>query len=173
MTTPTLQDKMREAQSKGASPSELLLFELNNDQENLISDTTEIKNVLEQVNGDTTEILNALDQINSKEPLSSQLVYGITPDITDDHPVVILPAVEAFYVVTSITISNSHDSQGTWVNVLDNETPIYTVYIPPGTQGMYSRVKIRQAESGRDIMVACETTGANVRASISGYFEEA
>jgi hypothetical protein len=158
MSSPTLQDKIREAQSKGASPSELLLFELKNDQDTLLLVNQEIETTLER--------------IDSKEPISSQLAWGITADITDTTPTIVLPALEELsYVITSITISNSSDSVGTWVNILDGKPAIYTVYMPPNTQGLYSGVKIKQAEPNKDILVQCETSGANVRASVSGYTE--
>jgi hypothetical protein len=100
------------------------------------------------------------------------LLSGATGDIVDTSSTQVIAAQAASVriYVTSLLVQNSHATVGTWVNIKDGSTTIHTVYAASGGGG--ARLNFSSALKGTAataLNAVCETTGANVRVSASGY----
>lgn len=100
------------------------------------------------------------------------LISGKTSDITgtSDTSLIAAQGSGVRIYVTSIMVTNSHATVGTWVNVKDGSTTIYTGYAAPVGGGFVVPLPTPlKLTANTALNVACETTGANVRASAIGY----
>ena len=101
-------------------------------------------------------------------------VSGATSDITDTTatPVIAGVASNNLYI-THILVTNSHATVGTFVNIIEESsaTVYYTGYAAAVGGGFSCAlpVPIRLPTQGKGLQVQCVTTGANVRASASGF----
>ena len=100
------------------------------------------------------------------------LVSGATGAIVDTARTSLIAAqgsgVRTY--ITTITIQNSHPTVGTWVFVEDGTTAKYKVYCAPlggGVTITFNSPLVGTANVAWS--VSCQTTGANVVASASGY----
>jgi hypothetical protein len=123
-------------------------------------------------NGQTADLITDLLRRLIIEPHANpeETVDGSTADITGTGNTAVIAAQAGYrFYITEITVSNSHASQGTWVNIKDGTTTKHTVYlskeggavIPFPGKGL--RLSVNTA-----LNVACEIA-ANVRASAVGY----
>lgn len=97
---------------------------------------------------------------------------GGTTDITNTTATTIFAAqgsgIKSY--VASIVIQNANASVGGWVGILDATTTIHQVYCAPGGGGEALSLPVPLAGSANAVMsLQCQTTGMNVRASLSGY----
>ncbi len=111
-------------------------------------------------------------------PLNPSLIStGVTGDITDDTAAEVLAAAGAGmkWRVTAIAVSNSHATVGTWVTVQDDsDTPVvyWREYCAPAGGGFnlaFMPPLEPKGQANGKVNVVCETTGANVGASVSGF----
>jgi hypothetical protein len=97
---------------------------------------------------------------------------GKTSDITgtSDTAVIAAQGAGVRLYITQIVVVNSHATVGTWINVKDGATTIYTAYAAPAGGGFALTLNVPlRLTANTALNVACETTGSNVRASASGY----
>jgi hypothetical protein len=97
---------------------------------------------------------------------------GKTADITGTGNTAVIAAQGAGkrIYVTHLAVRNSHASVGTWVNLKDGSTTIWTDYAGPNGGGFaYPLPAPLRGTANTALNVACETTGANVRCSAGGY----
>ena len=100
------------------------------------------------------------------------LISGSTPTIEDTTSTEIIEAQEGTIFINQITITNGNDDVGTFVNLTDGDGGVvkYTAFAAKGGGGVAIQCPTPYVfSSGSGIYAVCETTGANVRASISGY----
>jgi cytoskeletal protein CcmA (bactofilin family) len=100
------------------------------------------------------------------------LLSGSTGDIVDttSTQVIAAQAASVRIYLTGLLVQNSHASVSTWVNIKDGSTTIHTVYAASGGGG--ARLEFPTPLKGTAataLNAVCETTGANVRVSASGY----
>ncbi len=103
-------------------------------------------------------------------------VYAASDDITDNSVHTILPGQPDYLIALSdLIIQNSSATVSTWVNVIEETSgdKLATVYCPTlggGVSHTYGKPPITFV-AGKAVQVQCVTTGANVRASLSGYYK--
>lgn len=114
--------------------------------------------------------IKVTNTISQTETLTS----GTTSDITDTTvtSLLVAPGIGYRNLITHLIIQNSHASQGTWVQIKDGSagTVLYNIYCASGGAGASITFPspIKQLENTA-LYVVCGTSGANVRASASGY----
>lgn len=97
---------------------------------------------------------------------------ALTSSITNTTSTQVLAAVASKYTyISSITITNSHATQGTFVNILSDTTVIYVAYCAAGGGGVAVSfpTPLRSHTTNVAINAQCVTTGADVRVAINGY----
>ncbi len=103
----------------------------------------------------------------------SNSVSGVTSDITTTGSTSVLAALSGSRTcLTAVQIQNSHATVGTWVNLLDGSTVRWTGYAAPLGGGFVVPISVNDPLRGSRSTawnVQCETSGANVRASVKGY----
>lgn len=102
----------------------------------------------------------------------SASVNGKTSDITNttDTSVIAAQGGSTRTYLTHILVQNSHATVSTWVNIKDDTTTVYTIYAPAAGGGASLTLpKPLRGTANKAWQAACETTGANVRVSASGY----
>lgn len=105
------------------------------------------------------------------------LVSGTTSDITDTTTTLVIAAPGANFrnLITHLIIQNSHATVSTWVTLKDGLTgaTLYNVYCAAGGAGASITFPspIKQSQNTA-LYVVCGTSGANVRASASGYMAQ-
>lgn len=100
------------------------------------------------------------------------LVSGKSTDITNTSDTAVIAAQGAGVkmYITHIVVSNSHATVGTWVNIKDGSTILYTVYAAPAGGGASITLPVPLPVSANTALNAAnETTGSNTRVSASGY----
>lgn len=100
------------------------------------------------------------------------MVSGATAAITDTTRTSVIAAGGAGVrtYVTQILVTNSHATVGTFVLIEDGTTTLYVGYAAPLGGGFSVALPVPlRGTANTAINVSCVTTGANVRASISGY----
>lgn len=99
------------------------------------------------------------------------LVAGVSGAITDTSPVTLVaaPGAAKRVLITSLTVTNSHASTGTVVQISNGSTVVHEGYAAPGGGG-YSPTLITPLPGhyNQAVTVACLTTGSNVYVSVSG-----
>lgn len=99
-------------------------------------------------------------------------VDGVTADITGTSNTSVIAAQGGSNrtYLTHIHVQNSHATVSTWVNIKDGTTTRYTIYAPAtGGGASISLPKPLRGTANTAWQAACETSGANVRVSASGY----
>lgn len=99
-------------------------------------------------------------------------VRGVSVSITDDATDTLIAAQGAGQVinVTSLSLSNSHASVATWVEILSSATVIWEGYLLEG--GGSREVVFPQplrCAANEALGIRCETTGAAVRCTAIGF----
>lgn len=120
------------------------------------------------------DLLSRIKDVLTGTSSSVTLVKGKTSDITTtaDTSVISAPGSGLSLKITQVLVTNSHASVGTFVNLKDSSGAIYTGYATSGGGGFTltfpfeSPLTLAAASS---LIAACETSGANVRVSASGY----
>lgn len=100
------------------------------------------------------------------------LVVGVTSAIVNTTSTAVIAAQAAGVrtYVTSLTITNSHATVGTVVNLLDGTTVIWSGYAAAGGGGMTVQFPSPlRGTAATALNAQCVTTGASVIASVSGY----
>jgi hypothetical protein len=100
------------------------------------------------------------------------LLAGSTSDITGtSNTSIIAPQGASVRIyVTSLIVTNSHATVGTWVNVKDGTTTIYTGYAAAVGGGFAVTLPTPlRLTANTALNAACETTGSNTRVSAVGY----
>ncbi|MEB3286183.1 MAG: hypothetical protein VKJ04_01635 [Vampirovibrionales bacterium] len=127
-------------------------------------------------NNDRAELITDLvgKQIVLPYALPENLVAGTTSDITNTTSTSVIAAAGAGIrnYITSLTITNSHASVGTWVNITDGSggTVLLTVYAAPTGGGVAKDFPTPLKTTANTALHAvCATSGATVRVSASGY----
>jgi hypothetical protein len=107
--------------------------------------------------------------------LPAARVSGVTSDITTTAATTLIAAPGAGLKinVTQLLIQNSHATVSTWVNVTEETsgTVLASVYCPAlgGGATLIYLAPLEVPTANKALQVTCVTTGANVRASASGY----
>lgn len=101
-------------------------------------------------------------------------VMGVTADVVDNLPhwVIHSPGLALRNYITHILVTNSHPVNGTFVNITDGVlgTVLYTGYAAEAGGGFSITLPVPLRMSlNMDLNIQCETGGANVRASASGF----
>jgi hypothetical protein len=99
-------------------------------------------------------------------------ISGSTSSITDTTSREVIEAQAGTIYINQILITNGNDDNGTFVNLTDGDGGVvkYTGFAAKGGGGFCIEFPTPlKFTSGSGIYAVCETTGANVRASISGY----
>ena len=99
-------------------------------------------------------------------------VSGFTSDITgtSDTAVIAAQGAGVRIYVTHILVTNSHASTGTFVNIKNGSTTIYTGYAAAGGGGFSATLPVPLRLSANTALnAACATTASNVRVSASGF----
>lgn len=126
------------------------------------------------LNGGATDIITLLEEIRDAliplDPAALNTVsYSSPTDIVDDNPVSVLaaPAAGFHYEINAITISNSHETVGTLVNILSGTDLLWSGPASNlfGGVALAFTVPLRAGDD-EAISVECVTTGAAVRVSI-------
>lgn len=137
------------AKAVNAEPSAVA----NNDRANLISD-----------------LVGKLITLPYANP--ENFIAGTTSDITGTSNTSVIAAQGSGVriYVTQIIVTNSHASVNTWVNIKDGTTTIYSGYAYSAGGGFVINFPVPlRLTANTALNAACETTGANVRVSASGY----
>lgn len=138
---------------------------------------------LEEIAGENVSISGNVtigtmpDAIISSMPIGGytteeNLISGSTASIEDLTSTEVIEAQEETIFINQITITNGNDDVGTFVNLTDGDggEVKYTAFAAKGGGGVAIQCPTPYVfSSGSGIYAVCETTGANVRASISGY----
>jgi hypothetical protein len=106
--------------------------------------------------------------------LPAALIRGVTSDITDTTATSVIAAAGAGVVnyITSIMVTNSHATVGTFVNITDGSggTVIWSGYAAPAGGGWAVTLPCPIKTTANTALYAvCVTTGANVRVCAAGY----
>ncbi len=98
---------------------------------------------------------------------SASMVAGKTADITGTSDIAVIAAQGAGVSlhITQITVSNSHASVGTWVNIKDGSTTIYTVYAAPNGGGATITLPVPLKLSANAALNAANETTVQYRVS--------
>lgn len=125
-------------------------------------------------NGDVARLLTDLVGKLITLPYANpeNFVAGKTADITgtSDTAVIAAQGAGVRIYVTHIIVTNSHATVGTFVLVKDGSTEIYNGYAAAAGGGFALTLPVPlRLTANTALNVACATTGANVRASASGY----
>ncbi|WP_142249751.1 hypothetical protein [Bradyrhizobium sp. UNPF46] len=97
---------------------------------------------------------------------------GTTSAITDTTSTTAIGAQGAGIriYVTSVIVTNSHATVGTFVKILDDTTIIWEGYAASLGGGFTQSFPVPlRGTANKDIKIQCVTTGANVIASVAGY----
>ncbi len=107
-------------------------------------------------------------------PVTS-FVSGVTAAITDTTVTDVLAAAGAstYNHITSILVTNSHATQGTFVTIQEETTATvlwegYAAAVGGGFSCSFP-IPIRQPTANKKIQAKCITTGTNVIVNVSGY----
>ena len=103
--------------------------------------------------------------------IAENLIKGTTGNIvnTTDTQVIAAQAAGVRLYITHISIHNSHATTGTWVNIKDGSTTIFTAWMDPKSGGVYSFAEPLRGSAATALNAACETSGANVRVNAVGH----
>lgn len=124
--------------------------------------------------GKATVVAGPVQKAGLPTPQPADLLTGRTGDITTTAQTTVIAAQGAstFVYVGEITIQNSHASVGTWVGINDGGTQKLDVYCAPGGGGAVitfpENAPLRMSVNTA-LTITCATTGANVRASATGF----
>lgn len=111
-------------------------------------------------------------QVTLPYAVPERFVAGKTADITGttDTAVIAAQGVGLRIYVTQITITNSHATVGTWVNIKDGTSALYTVFAAAAGGGATITLPVPlRLTANTALNAANETTGSNTRISASGY----
>lgn len=120
-------------------------------------------------------VVALLKGILSKTPTTANFVSGATSDITTTAATTVVagPGAATYLYITHILVTNSHATVGTFVNVTEETsgTVLYTGYAAPAGGGFSVTLPtpLKVPTATKALQVTCVTSGANVRASASGY----
>lgn len=111
-----------------------------------------------------------VDPYNSPSASPSSYVSGKTASITGTSDTQVIPAPTGGLklLINQILVTNGHASVGTYVNIKDGTTILYTGYAAAAGGGFSLNFPTPLVVSGA-LNVANETTGSDVRVSASGY----
>jgi len=141
-----------------------------------------VKQGFKAINAEVTAVSNA-DRADGVADLTGKQIVlpyanpenftaGVTSDITGTSNTSVIAAqgsgVRTY--ITQITVTNSHATVGTWVNIKDGTTTIYTGYAAAAGGGFTITLPVPlRCTANTAVNAANETTGSNTRVSISGY----
>lgn len=125
-------------------------------------------------NGDTADLLCDLNgkQIVMPYALPETFVVGVTAAITGTADTAVIAAAGAGVrnYVNSLTVTNSHATVGTVVELKDGTTVIHRAYAAPAGGGFTVQFPTPlRGTANTAINAACLTTGSNVYVSASGF----
>ena len=102
----------------------------------------------------------------------ADFIAGATSDITGTSNTSVIAAQGASVriYVTQLLVTNSHATVGTFVDIKDGTTTIYTGYAAAVGGGFSLTLPVPlRLTANTALNAACATAGANVRVSASGY----
>lgn len=108
--------------------------------------------------------------IKARNP--QNLVSGtLATDLTDTTltTVVAAPGAGLRTYITHITVTNSHATTGTVVKIINNSVTIYRNFAKAGGGFSYPLVEPLRGAVNTTWQIQCETTGAAVQCSMSGF----
>jgi|GEM_PF-6464421 len=118
----------------------------------------------------------AINVVGSFTPTSnSNGVSGVTPNITTSTitDVLLSPGVGIRNYITDILVTNSHATIGTWVRIIEETSAVilWRGYATENGGGFSSSINtaLKSPNTNRKIQIICETAGANVVVSVSGF----
>ncbi len=135
------------------------------------ADTTEPAAVAD---GDAVDLLADLNGklVNQPYSVPERSIDGITANMTGtgDVAVIAAPGASLRNYITHILVTNGHDSVGTWVNIKDGATTIYTGYARWRGGGFsLTFPKPLRLTANTALNAANETTASETRVSASGF----